>query len=99
MRTIQGLLEMYKQKHPQEGFPAVMPWLEPNWHAERFYKFEYAAIRPDKSGPAEGYILKATSLNNRCFGHLISYMTSADRLIHMTIEDRPATKADGVLPL
>ena len=93
VRTMQGLLEVYEEKHPGEGFPAVMPMMEPDWHTDRNYRFEYEPIRSKNNGPAEDYVLRATPIRPEC-GCTMRLITSSDRIIHWNFENRPATKAD-----
>jgi hypothetical protein len=93
VRTMQGLLEVYKEKHPGGGFPAVLPMIEPNWHTERHYRFEYEPIRTKTNGPAEDYVLRATPIRPEC-GCTMRLITSKDSIIHWNFENRPATRAD-----
>jgi len=93
VRTMQKLLAAYKEEHPEEGFPAVMPPLKPEYLAEANYRFEYAPIRAEMDGPAEDYVLQALPIRPDC-GCTIRLINWSDRVVHHTREDRPATKAD-----
>jgi len=93
VRTLQGLLEAYKEDHPREGFPELIPLIKPTWYTEKYYRFEYTPTRNLKDGPAEDYVLKATPIRPDC-GCRMRLITSSDRIIHWNFEDRPATKAD-----
>lgn len=96
VRTLQGLLEAYKEKHPREGFPPVMPMLESNWHTWKYYRFEYEPIRSKNISLTVDYDLRATPIRPDC-GCRMRLITSSDRIIHWNFDDRPATKADPIV--
>lgn len=97
VRTMQGLLETYKEKHPQEGFPPVLPMIAPSRFTDKTYDFEYTPIHARQDGPAEDYVIRATPIRPDC-GCTMRLITSSDRIIHWNFEDRPATKSDPTLP-
>jgi len=96
VKTAQELLEEQKREHPQDGYPLEIPSISADLGLEKYFKFEYTLIRPRKSGPAVDYVLKVTPIRRGCGFHL-NLITSSDRVIHITYEDRPATRADPAL--
>lgn len=96
VRTLQGLLGAHREKHPSEGFPALLPMMEPTRFTEKYYKFEYTPIRAKQDSHAADYVLRATPLRPDC-GCTMRLVTSSDGVIHWNFEDRPATKADPPL--
>lgn len=93
VRRTQELLEAHKRMNPKEGYPATIPMIKPNGFTDGRYRLEYTPIRGKNGGPAEDYIIRATPIRPDC-GCRLNIMSSSDRLIHKTYDDRPATKAD-----
>lgn len=86
--------EAYKNDHPQEGYPAVLPSFKSgNYSIQKCFRFEYATSRSKPQGPADAFLIKATPTFREC-GFLRSFTAASDGHIYYTLEERAAMTTD-----
>lgn len=100
LRELAQGVESYRKEHPLAGFPSNLPNTSTSRYAaetEKLYKMDFTTSRSKPDGPTDGFLIQATPVWREC-GYLRSFAASDDGHIHFTIEMRPATKADPILP-
>jgi len=96
VRHLKVDLDEYRRAHPQDGYPATLPRIESKFPIQKYYRFEYGAVRAKQNGPADDFVLRAIPIRRNC-GYTYSFVTSSREGIFGTTEDRPATNKDSCL--
>lgn len=94
LRSIAQAVETYRNKHPQEGYPTVLP-KTPSDSLEKLYEIEYQTSRSKADGPVDAFLIQVTPIWNGCV--VRSFAAAEDGQIHYVISRRSATKSDPAI--
>lgn len=96
LRSIGQALETYRDEHPQQGYPAVLP-KTPSDSLKRLYEIEYQTSRSNADGPVDVFLIQITPIWSECF--VRSFAAAEDGRIHYVINfnRRPAVKSDPAI--
>lgn len=94
LRSMAQAVETYRNEHPQQGYPAVLP-KTPSDFLEKLYEIEYQPSRTKADGPADIFLIQLTPIWSECL--VRSFAAAEDGRIHYVINQRPATKSDSAI--
>jgi len=95
LREMAGALQMRRKQNPAAGYPLELPQ-KPSGYLEERFKVTYRPLRSRPDGVNDKFLLEATSPWRKC-GLYRSFTATENGRIYFTLEDRPATEADGCL--
>ncbi len=94
LRSMAQAVETYRNEHPQQGYPAVLP-KTPSEFLKKLYEIEYQTSRSRTDGPVDVFLIQVTPSWSECV--VRSFVAAEDGQIHYVINRRPATKSDPVI--
>jgi len=94
LRSMAQAVETYRNEHPQQGYPAVLP-KTPSESLKELYEIEYQTSRSKIDGPVDVFLIQVTPIWSECV--VRSFAAAEDGRIHYVINRRSATKSDPAI--
>ncbi len=94
LRSMAQTVEAYRNEHPQQGYPAILP-KQPSDSLKKLYEIKYQTSRTKVDGPVDAFLIQVTPTWSECV--VRSFAVAEDGQIHFVINRRPATKADPAI--
>jgi hypothetical protein len=97
LRRTAAKLEDAHSNSAIDAYPATVSFFSDSQvRTNRFYKFDYVAVRSNPNGPIDAFHLKARPLRYAC-GISAAFLVDSKGKFHVTHEDRDATEGDPLL--
>ena len=94
LRTMQQSLDVYRDGHPEKGYPATISAFIPADFPFRYYQLKYIPLRAEQDGPFTRFALTAIPLRPSCISE--SFTVSEDAVVR-SARGREATLTDPPL--